>query len=75
MRVSDTCLDVGDLVKDLPALVPAKRAAEFLGTTTRTLRRWVAEERLQVLKTSPTRPGRILVPRTEIHRILAEMVA
>ena len=67
-------LDFSNLVKDLPPLVPAKAAAAFLGVTTRTLRRWASTGRIRVMKTAAGGSGRVLVPRSEIERILEEML-
>jgi len=65
--------ELEELVRDLPPLVPLKDAADFLNVTDRTLRRWAAAGRLRVLKTSAGGSGRVLVPRTELVRILGEM--
>lgn len=62
-----------ELVSHLPPLVPAKDAADFLGTTTRTLRRWVRVGRITVLRTDNAGSGRVLIPRSEIARLLASM--
>ena len=65
-------IDLDVLVKDLPLLVPAQDAAAFLGIGVRTLRSWVASERIEAFKLHPGRPGRVLVPRSEIKRILEQ---
>jgi len=66
-------LFLDDLVDDLPRLVPAQQAAEFLGISTRTLRRWITRGLLQALKTSPAQSGRVRVPRSELLRLLSDM--
>ena len=67
-------VDISELVKDLPQLVPARQTATFLGVTDRTIRRWAATGRIRVMKTAAGGSGRVLVPRPEIERILEEML-
>ena len=61
---------VEDAIGDLPRLVPFKAAAERLGVSETTLRRWVRKSRLCVMKTASGASGRVLVPRTEIARLI-----
>lgn len=63
---------VDDLVSELPALVPATSAAEFLHVSTRTLRTYVRTGRIRALRTSPSGSGRVLIARSELAKFLAE---
>ena len=66
---------IADLLEGLPKLVPFSRAAEVLGVSTVTLRRWVHQQRLVVVRSSPgPNPGRVFVPRVEIERLLRTML-
>ncbi len=67
-------LDPSSMVEGLPALVPAQRAAEFLGVSTRTLRTWATRGRIRVLRTAKGGSGRVLVPRAELERVLGLML-
>ncbi len=64
-----------DLVRDLPRLVGAQRAAEFLNVTTRTLRSWIRCGRLRAIRTAPCGGGRVLVPREELARFIDDLAA
>ncbi len=63
-------IDSRELTKDLPALVKADRAAEFLGVTTRTLRTWIRCGRIRAIRTCPRGAGRVLIGRDELARFL-----
>jgi excisionase family DNA binding protein len=67
-------LDPATLTEGLPALVPAQRAADFLGVTDRTLRTWARRGRIRVLRTAKGGSGRVLVPRAELERVLELML-
>jgi excisionase family DNA binding protein len=66
-------IDGTEVTKDLPRLVGAKRAAEFLGVTTRTLRSWIRCGRIRAVRTAPRGGGRVLVAREEIARFYDEL--
>ncbi len=68
-----TQIDVATLVAELPLLIPAVRVAELLSIDARTVRRWIASQRIRALKMSRHRAGRVLIPKTEIVRLLTEM--
>jgi len=70
LMVPDVEAAVEDAVGDLPRLVPFKAAAERLSVSVTTLRRWVRKRRLCVVKTACGAAGRVLVPRTEIARLI-----
>ena len=61
---------IEDIVAGLGKVVSLRRAAEALGISHHTLRRWIRERRIAALKSAPGAAGRIRVPRTEIARIL-----
>ena len=65
-------IDVDALVAELPVMVSAKEAAEFLRVNPRTIRRWAESGRLRTMKLTPEGSGRVLVPRSEIRRLLGE---
>jgi hypothetical protein len=65
--------DPEEAVRDLPELVPAKRAAKFLNLTTRTLRNYRRNGRLGTMKSSPGKSGRVLIPKAEMRRLLVQM--
>jgi predicted transcriptional regulator len=73
-RTPSGALDVEVMVEQLPELVPLAQAAEFLGNTTRTIRRWIRKGALRSLKTSPLPSGRVFIPRGELARLLEDMV-
>ena len=60
-------------VAELPAVVPLERAADFLGVSTRTLRRYVAKGKLRILKTG-ARGGLARVLRADLQRLLEDML-
>lgn len=47
-------------------LLTIREAANLLRLTTRTIRRWIAEGRLNARRTHPGRGGRILLDRAEV---------
>lgn len=57
----------------LDSLISAKDAADFLGITPRTLRRYIAAGKIHALRTSPTGSGRVRVLRSELVRALRVM--
>jgi hypothetical protein len=73
-EASRAAIDAENLVRDLPALVSPKQAAEFLGLTTRTLRNYRIAGRIRAIKTSPGRSGRVRYARAEIARLLGTMM-
>ncbi len=64
---------VADAVAELPPLVTEARAAELLGVSRRTLRSWRAAGRLSGVKTTASQSGRVIYPRAELARFLAEL--
>lgn len=70
-----TPIDINSAVADLPPIVGAREAAERLGITVRTLRRWSAAGRISTLRTTPSGSGRVRILRTELARVLGEMQA
>jgi len=73
MTTSEAQQIAEDAVRDLPGLIPVPRAAELLGVTPRTLRRWASVGRIVVLKTARGRGARALVPRESLRRFLVDL--
>ena len=66
---------IADLLEGVPKLAPFARGAEVLGVSTVTLRRWVHQQRLVVVRSSPgPNPGRVFVPKVELERLLRTML-
>ncbi len=65
---------IADAVKSLPPLCTVKEASTVLRISERHLRRMVDAGRLRTLKNVDAGSSRVLVPRTELGRLLAEMV-
>ncbi len=61
-------------VAELPPLIPLKQASELLAVSDRTIRRWASIGRLSVLRTTRARGGKVLIPRFQLERLLAQMV-
>lgn len=59
---------------ELPVLVPGPRVAEFFGISLRTLRNWIAKGKVrEVYRTAPGGSASVLIPRSEIARLLEGM--
>jgi excisionase family DNA binding protein len=63
-------LTADDLVVGLPAMVSIDEVAEHLRQSPRTIRSWIAQGRLAVVKTTSNGSGRVLIPRPELGRFL-----
>ena len=72
--VPDVEAVVRDVLEGLPPLVPLELAAERLGVSASTLRRWIGLERLLAVRTTDGGSGRVLIPRAEIERELRRML-
>lgn len=64
--------DVAATTVQLPPLLTCKEAAVHLRVSTRTIRRWAKSGRLNIGRTTAGRGGKLLIPRTEIARLLRE---
>ncbi len=53
-------------IADAPLLLTAGEAAALLRLSTRTIRRWIAEERLHAVRTHPGNGGRLLLRRVDV---------
>ena len=53
-------------------VISLREASLFIGLSTRTLRRWRDQARLEVMQTG-TRSGRILLARSELARLLSDL--
>ena len=62
-----------ELVSHLPSIVNTRTAAETLGVSDRTLRRWIAEGRLRSLRTSHRNGGRLRIARAALVDLLVTM--
>jgi excisionase family DNA binding protein len=63
--VPDTDAIIDDMLSGVPTVLSVKRTAEVLGTSKRTIQRWISDDRIQVL-----RRGRyVRVPRVEVERL------
>ena len=65
---------ISEAVAELPALVPLKDAAKFLGVSDRTLKRWEQVGRVRFLRTTRGRGGVVRVLRADLAKLLAAMV-
>lgn len=57
---------------ELPALCTATESASALRTSTRTIKRMVASGRLRAAKLALGGSSRLLIPRAELERLVAE---
>ncbi len=64
---------VREAVAQLPPLVPEGVFASLLSVDERTSRRWRAAGRIRGIKTTEGGSGRILYPRAEVARFLADL--
>ena len=62
-------------VRRLKPLSTMDETAESFKVSPRTIRRWTRSGRLRALKTSPRQSGRVLIPRSEVARLLLDMLA
>ncbi len=66
---------VDEILADLPKLASVRETAACLGVSTSTLRRWIVQRNLAVVDTAPgISGGRLLLPRSEIFRLVREMI-
>lgn len=63
---ASTCLAAADL-GELPPLLSVGDVRRLLGVHDRSVRRWVAEERLRVVRAG----GRVRIPRSELLKFLS----
>ena len=64
-----------DAVSGLPGLVTGTDAARLLNVTRRTLRRWISKGRIRAMRTDEGGQSKLLVPRGELKRFIAERLA
>lgn len=69
-----TPFDPAHLLDGEPAMVSQHRAAELLGVSERTLLRWRSQRRVVAAKTSRSRPGRVLFPRSALVALIKDLL-
>ena len=65
---------VADLIADLPPILTAAEAGEFLQLHEKTVRNYVAVGRIRGFRTNPGKTGRIRIPRAAIADYLRSRV-
>jgi excisionase family DNA binding protein len=65
---------VEQILEGLPPLLDLKETAAVLRCSTRSVRRRVEDGRLRALRTAEGGSGRLLVPKSELKRLLSTMV-
>ncbi len=73
MTAADRASIMSEVLAGLPRLVTMDEAAGLLRVTRRTLQSWIRSGRLPACKSTPTRKGKVLIPRMAIERLLGEM--